>query len=339
MPLEAPPRVETEEITSGDGLDAIRHEWSALWDRSAATPFQSPEWLLAWWRHFGGGGMKTLAVRRDGRLVGLAPLFIHRHPDGTRQVTPVGSGVSDHVDLLAQRGMEDEVAEAALAWLAERADEWDTVDFRDLPPDSALPAASLPDGIAGETEEDVPCPVLALPPRVEELGDAIPSAFLKKLRYHRRRLEREFAVELIRADDRNLAELLDALVDLHSARWRGRGEPGVLDEPAMRAFHHEVTAAFHARGLLRLYALRLDGRIAAVHYGFAARGRAFYYLGGFDPAHGRLNVGTVMVGHAIEEAVREDLREMDFLRGREPYKYAWGATDRSAHRLRLRREQ
>jgi hypothetical protein len=38
-----------EEITTMDALERLRWEWSELWTRSpAATPFQSPEWLLPW---------------------------------------------------------------------------------------------------------------------------------------------------------------------------------------------------------------------------------------------------------------------------------------------------
>lgn len=39
---------------------------------------------------------------------------------------------------------------------------------------------------------------------------------------------------------------------------------------------------------------------------------------------------------AIEEAMREAARRFDLLRGREPYKYLWGATDRPTVRRELR---
>jgi CelD/BcsL family acetyltransferase involved in cellulose biosynthesis len=38
----------------------------------------------------------------------------------------------------------------------------------------------------------------------------------------------------------------------------------------------------------------------------------------------------------IEEAVREGARAIDFLRGREDYKYRWGAKDRETVRRRVR---
>jgi CelD/BcsL family acetyltransferase involved in cellulose biosynthesis len=44
-----------------------------------------------------------------------------------------------------------------------------------------------------------------------------------------------------------------------------------------------------------------------------------------------------MIGHAIEQAVIEEATEFSFLRGREKYKYQWGAVDRWNTRLELRR--
>jgi CelD/BcsL family acetyltransferase involved in cellulose biosynthesis len=361
MPLEAPPSpivggsasvesipsadsipsiesiLSIDAITSADALRELRGEWEALWARAAdATPFQHPAWLLAWWRHFGGGELRALTVRREGRLVAVFPLFIHTWENGVRQMTPVGNGLSDHVDLLAEPGFESGAGATVCGWLDANRETWDTADFRDLPADSSLLMTPLPDGIVAEVEDDVPCPVLHLPSRVDDLASAIPAGFLKKLRYYRRRVGRLASIEFEQADARNLDEMFGALVRLHAARWEGRGEPGVLDDDNVRRFHREVAEDFLAAGILRMYALRIDGQIAAVHHGFAAKGRAFYYLGGFDPAFETLNAGTLIVGHAIDEAVREGAREMDFLRGREPYKYAWGARDRPARRLRLR---
>jgi CelD/BcsL family acetyltransferase involved in cellulose biosynthesis len=47
----------------------------------------------------------------------------------------------------------------------------------------------------------------------------------------------------------------------------------------------------------------------------------------------------VLVGCAIEAAAEEGAREFDFLRGREAYKYRWGARDRPTFGRRLRSRQ
>ncbi len=69
------------------------------------------------------------------------------------------------------------------------------------------------------------------------------------------------------------------------------------------------------------------------YLGLAHAGRAFAYLGGFDPVHEHVSPGAILIGHAIEEAIRGGAAEFHFLRGQEAYKYPWGAADRWNQRI------
>ena len=104
----------------------------------------------------------------------------------------------------------------------------------------------------------------------------------------------------------------------------------------MQEFHREASEALLQAGLLRLYGVRLNQKWIAVAYAFSSGGRTFYYLGDSDPLYSKLSPGTLAIGHAIEEAIREECREFDFLRGRESYKYLWGARGKLNCRRRLR---
>jgi hypothetical protein len=44
-----------------------------------------------------------------------------------------------------------------------------------------------------------------------------------------------------------------------------------------------------------------------------------------------------VLGEAIDAAWRDGATEFEFLRGREPYKYLWGAVDRATFRRQLTR--
>ena len=102
----------------------------------------------------------------------------------------------------------------------------------------------------------------------------------------------------------------------------------MLDGAAVRRFHALVWPGLLAAGLLRLRAVHLDEQVAGVYYGFAAKGAACAYLGGFDPAFAFESPGTLLMAHAIEESMAEGAATFHFLRGREAYKYEWGAVDR-----------
>jgi CelD/BcsL family acetyltransferase involved in cellulose biosynthesis len=143
-------------------------------------------------------------------------------------------------------------------------------------------------------------------------------------------------VTIERGDGDTLPAMLDELFRLHEARWQSRGEPGVLADPRVRAFHRDAARALHASGMLRLYRLRIGTHVAAVYYGFVWRNRAYAYIGGFDPELPRLSPGAQILHHVIGEAIAQGCTEFHFLRGGERYKYAWGAVDRwnSARTLR-----
>ncbi len=63
---------------------------------------------------------------------------------------------------------------------------------------------------------------------------------------------------------------------------------------------------------------------------------AYYYLQGFDFGWRWFSPGTQILGAVIEDALREGKKKIDFLRGRESYKYLWGASDEPTFRLSAR---
>lgn len=326
----AEPATRIEEITTPDGLRAVRHEWSEIWERClTASPFQTPEWLLPWWNHFQPGELWCLALRQGERLVGLVPLFVPRKEmSGRSGVQLVGVGASDYLDVLVEPMVARPALDAVWTHLASRSERWMLGEFPDLPAASPLLARQTPPGLDVSWRAGEVCPVLGLPDKVADLASVVPRRQWQKLQYYRRRAAREAEVSVERADAASLDSMLDELFRLHRARWRLRNSPGVLADEAVQRFHRDVTHGFLPRGMLRLYVLRLGGRVVASLYGFACRGRTYYYLGGFDPDVRGLSPGMLLIGHAIEEAVREGAHEFDFLRGREAYKYDWGAQDR-----------
>jgi CelD/BcsL family acetyltransferase involved in cellulose biosynthesis len=316
---------EIEELPS---LEVVRKEWLGLWERSpGGTPFQSPVWLIPWWRHFGDGEPMMLAVREHGRLVGLAPLYI-RHEAIGRKLLPLGIGVSDYLDPL----LEPEHGPAVLAYLAAQGHRFDWADLEGQRAGTALLTAGLPRSWEAPMQPREPCPVLALP-RAGSEGGRLAARFAR-LAYDQRRVER-LGGRFESATEASLPTMLEELVDLHGRRWAAVGEPGVLVDPAVRAFHAEAAASLLAAGLLRFYALRLDDRMVAAVYGFADRTRFHFYLTGFDPEAPNFSLGSLVIGHAIRRAIEEGCAEFHFLRGREAYKYDWGAEDRAMFARRL----
>jgi CelD/BcsL family acetyltransferase involved in cellulose biosynthesis/glycosyltransferase involved in cell wall biosynthesis len=326
----AEPRV--EEVTSFERLVEVRGEWADLWARSvAATPFTHPAWLLPWGRHLATAPPWAILVWRGRDLVALAPTFRHAGPEGP-VVGLLGGAVSDYQDVVVSGS---EGAEAVLAHLAARASTFTRCDLEALPPGSALLSAEVARPLVRSTVPEDACAVLPLPSHPDALEAHVSANLLHEVRYRRRRLARAGKLELVRADRSSWRRMLDQLFRLRSARWRSRGEPGMVAGAAIRAFHQDATRALLEAGILRLYALRLDGAPLAAVHGMHAAGRSYVYLTGFDPAAARHGPGTVLYHHVAAEAIAEGALELDFLRGREAYKRRFGTEDRPTLRLVL----
>jgi len=314
-------------VTTTEALESIIPQWEALWRRApGATPFQSPQWLLPWWKHFGVGGELAVVCSAES----LAPLYILRDEDSGESLGMfLGTGISDYLDVLTTEGD----ATPLIAKVGEiTCQMW---DLQQLRPSSTVLTAALPAGWSESREEMEPCPVLSIENAGDELAGLLSTHARKKLRYYRRLAAREASITYENATHENLDDLLTALYALHAARWQQRGLPGVLADDETQSFHREVARGFLSAGALRMYAMRINERIAAVFYGFAHQGTVYYYLSGYDPALDHLSLGSLLVAHAVESAVREGATTFDFLRGAEEYKYSWGATDRLNHRRQL----
>lgn len=312
-------------VTTIESLESHVPQWDALWRRApGATPFQSPHWLLPWWSHFSNGGELAVLISDNA----LAPLYILRD-DSESLGMFLGTGNSDYLDILSDGADVDALVARALE------NDCQFWDLQQLRPSSPLLNAALPEGWSDNREEMDPCPALSIENAGEELSNLLSTHARKKLRYYRRCAAREAEVSYSSATAETLDECLTALYELHAARWKTRGLPGVLADDVTQSFHRQVARRMLEAGSLRMYTMRMNERIVAVFYGFAHQGTTYYYLSGFDPALDRLSIGSIIVAHAVEQAVSEGDTTFDFLRGAEEYKYAWGATDRINRRRQL----
>jgi CelD/BcsL family acetyltransferase involved in cellulose biosynthesis len=318
-------------VSSERELRAIAPAWRSLHARVPdSTPFQSPEWLLPWWRAFGGGPLRVVTLWRVDQLVAIAPCYIRRDTDGARVFTMVGAGNTDWLDLLAAPADRRSAAAVLLDHVWQQRHGWDRCELRRLPPESPLIDVTTPIGLRGDLLREEPCPVVLLPGSFEVVLQRTSTGFAANLAYGGRRAERSGGLTTELATTSTLENVLDALFALHAARWATRGERGVLADARVQAFHREAAAGLLARGMLRLLALRIGEDVAAVHYGFMSGDRAYSYISGYAPRFRAVCPGGLVIAEAVRRAIGEGATHFDFLAGREQYKYEWGAVDRPA---------
>ena len=80
-----------DEISDVAAFDAIRDEWTRLLEAVGTRAlYARHDWLRAWWDGFGRtGDLRVGLVRREGRLVGAAPMMCSRRTVGGLPVRSV----------------------------------------------------------------------------------------------------------------------------------------------------------------------------------------------------------------------------------------------------------
>jgi len=187
--------------------------------------------------------------------------------------------------------------------------------------------------------EDV-CPVVILP------GGADMETYLdtlgKKDRHEiRRKVRRAEAVGEVRLDDSAdpLSEL-ESFIELHQKKWKADGLfPDTPGGAQSRVLFQRLFELHGADGPLRLSFLSVGGRRIAAGIHFETDEGYLYYNAGVDPDAFDLSPGVLLVYSLIARALAAGAPRLDFLRGNESYKYAWGAIDEPIQRLLVRRRE
>ena len=307
------------------GLDALAPAWAGLWAGDpATTPFQHPACQLAWARTHAPDRAFAAVAHEGGRPTAVVAAFTWEGAvllAGTGP-TDYGGGVfadaavaPDVLAVLAQEGVRRGAAR---------------LDLRQLRPGDPLLDAAPPPGWGDAREPDEVCPVSPLT-GADGLG-AVPGRAAQRLGWTGRKAERAGGVSVELASEETAGEHLERLFAFHRARWNALGEPGVLDDPLMQAFLREAVPLLVRAGVARLRTLSLAGAPAATLLALQGAGAVHMYLTGFDPAQAALGPGALLIAETLRGAFREGCTEARWLRGREPYKYRWGAEDRPTWR-------
>ncbi len=327
-------------------LPHVAEEWTELLsDSDADCVFLTREWLETWWRHFSND--RTLAlvtVRRQSRLLGLAPLFSQRTrfggfiPHRSLQFLGTGLAGSDYLDVVIRRGHEIQVSRTLAEYFIRRRS---VMTLSHLHAKGALAA-----GLVQELQQSgwtVQHSAVDVAPHILLKGHTWESYLAGLGSQHRYNFNRRLknlhklgtvTFDVVEQEDQR-RDALQHLIDLHNLRWDERGGSQTLRLPAMQAFHESFSRLALERGWLRLFILRLDGRPIGSLYGFLYGRRFYFYQSGFDPAFRQQSVGLVTMGLAIKHAVAEGVEVYDLLHGSETYKALWASQSHELIRVQL----
>ncbi|MBI0584315.1 MAG: GNAT family N-acetyltransferase [Methanomassiliicoccus sp.] len=324
--------IEIEEVRSTGRWTQLAREWEEALVRCGEDPvFLCLDWLLPWWNTFGDRReLMVLHATENNHTVGFAPFMItSRGRISTwRKLEFIGSGPSDRLGIIARDGRSD--VHRAFWDHVKSSDDWDVVELRDM-------AAGGP--TEAVVREGYPCaeycrnlsPHIILGASYEDYLNELSKNMRYNLGRSRRKLEDMGVVFRTLRSKEEVAEGVHYLKKLSDARW---DIANVLKGPNMVEFIEAASTELAKRSMVVFHTLELKDDPLAICMGFESNGRYMYYLSGFDPERAKASPGSVLLSRIIEECCASGKKEVDLMRGTEPYKYRFKAVDRVQYHFR-----
>jgi CelD/BcsL family acetyltransferase involved in cellulose biosynthesis len=325
-------------LTVADGTPSasVIEEWRQL-ARSLddTTYFQTPDWVLNWWQDVGRPPTELALWRSAGGEL-EAVVFISLIREGINRRDPLplslttntGSGAhsGDHCGWPVRAHRRPDVQK----WLANH--HWGTsLLLRSLDPESGVPC--VPEG--GRLVLTTTCPRLEIPEDPAALN--VSSNFRQQLKRYGRKQDKAGLTIEWHGPGTVTSDLIDTLFSLHESRRSLTGYSSFKRDRHADFQRRLAECGAEDRGPAMVLARCGDEPVGSL-YGYVWRDTFSYLQGGWKADWEPLRLGYRLVAEAIRHSGLNGARVFDFLRGDEPYKYRFGATDRLDETWLVRRD-
>lgn len=317
--------------TSIESFQQIQDEWEGL---LAACPvntlYLTPQWQEVWWDTFSNGKqMASFYLRAPEGVVAIASLA----QQGDTFSFMGNPETFDYNDFLVRPGYETTFFPKLLKRLDQQG--FRTLQLYSLPESSStlvhLPQLARQKGYSVEvTQEDV-APGLELPATWDEYLATLSRKDRHELRRKFRRLEsledwRWYSL----SDEAGIADRLDDFLTLLRLSDPEKSEYMTAER---EQFFRSITRRTAQLGVVRLFFMELAGSPVAASLCFDYGPSRLLYNSGYNPDFSYYSVGLLLNALCLRDAIDQDKKYFDFLRGPEPYKYHLGGQDHTLYQM------
>lgn len=322
-------------ISSKKDFYNLRNDWNDLLSKSESNNiFLTWEWLYNWWEIFGyDKELKILLVKEDNKLIGIAPLYLSKDKKNIYHIKFLGSTHvgSDYLDFILQKGREYEIIFKILEYLDLNGNEWQIINLVDISAQSK--SVKLIHKFSNNNfylliKKHNICPYISLPDSYDLFLNSLSSNMRYNIKKKRYKFKNEFGGHFVIIKDKaELDKSIEHLVKLNLSRTRMKNMKSPFSDKQFFQFHNNLIKSVFDKGWIRLCFLKVKDKFIACLYIFKYNQKYYYYQSGFDSEWAKLSPGFLLFSYCIENAILEGIKEFDFLRGREEFKYRW-AKDR-----------
>lgn len=356
-------RYSLEVVTTESGFDAMREAWNELSDHANVPVYMRYLWISLWWKYFGRHPKRSLCIVTVffyDQLVGIAPFYLGKSSLGDftleRRLKMMGTGTtgneflgfvndygySDFLDIIAHENHREQVAVQLTSWFIKNEMGVDGVSLNHIPDSSFILNEWLPllqkSGLIIESDVSDYCPYLQVPDSLSSYLAGLRSSVRRRFQQASRALSDKGPLVVRDASDpADIDKAMDQLIKLHQFRWNRLGYPGLFFDKRFRAFLRDyVIQALQENGIW-LQLVEQDGRCYAARLALKDKHSYYDYISGFndDSLSSRQRPGLGLMLKLLEDASRQSISTIEFLRGDEEYKFEFTSDIRKNRHIRI----
>ncbi len=294
--------------------------------------FVLPAWLKVWWQAFHpDSDMHILSIKKDGQIIGIAPLMVKE-----KTACFIGNtDVCDYLDFITTPGEETGFFTTLLDTLIK--DGIVRLDLKDIHEDSSVlrylaPLARDRHYDIIQTKENVTV-ALDLPGTFEEYLESLEGKQRHEVRRKLRRLAGAGNIFFRFIDDKSaIPGVMDNFFKMFV---ESRSDKASFLTGQMSDYFRTLADALAETGLLKMGVLELDGKPVAEIMCFDYNNKIYLYNSGYDPGYTSLSAGLLSKIYAIKDSIEKHRKCFDFLKGAETYKYHLGGKEIPLYRCRI----
>ena len=305
-------------------------QWNSLLEASTSrSVFLTWECLFAWSECCLGENRKlhVITFHRKEQLIGIAPFYIETFKAGLftiRELRFLGTpeAGSDYLDVIAQKGIEKQVANALFDFLTgPGSSDWDQMALGEMPANSLFLLYFRDriekEGKYFEIKTSSYCPFASLDSTIEQYFAQVSTKRLQKIRQKTKMLNREGKVSHETFSNQTSDHVIADFFKFYEekAGWSSNHVRPII----------EKINKFQNNNLnIQVDFLKVDDQLVSGIIFLRYNNTLFQFLmftdRNFLP---NASVGILLILRCLENAINQGIKILDFLKGIEDYKFHW----------------
>lgn len=319
----------------------LQEDWNNILKKSYANfPFLTFEWLLNWWKYFGGKKQLFImtAHENDNKPPHAIAPFMLVEFAGFKIIQFIGTERSDYLDFIIEDRIEDTI-KAFFTFLNENKEKWDVIFLSDILPIGdnierfCSTAKTVNWGICSRLYYH--SPFLPINSDWPQFLSSKSSNFRYSLRRKENYLKKQgMSLKILKLNSEGLGhQVFKDMVEIEKNSWKVESGTPNMQEKTAQNFFLDYLQEFAENGWMNLWLAYMDEKPMAYLINFDYGRKIWFYNAAYHKQSEKYGIGSILMHHAVKDAFLSEKTEYDFMRGVEEYKKHWASEERKSFQL------